>query len=344
MPSFITRLTRSRSGVGWPAVRDTKSNWAAVWRGAPKAYSVFRKTVDWSLVSTPFCPRCGDSPHCGCPLPDHDAASGRTAVPAQFDREWVRPYVSLHESAPGNPPAATTSSTGVWAVPDVGHESGPPVVITRAAGHRRPEPPRRRRPLRLTAALATLIGSAAITGAYAFSRDQDTRGAASPPPASRLDVDEVDESPGIAPGPTPPRATPPSGAQRTAPVSGQSPPGTASSAVPSATDAAASSAPAVSAAPPGGPQQDRPRTAPSPGAPSAPPDAPTLLRHDTGPGVQDLQHRLAQVGAWTMPQRGVYDRHLQDAVAGFQAKHGVRGDPPGVYGPATRRLLESLTA
>ncbi|MGW6991995.1 peptidoglycan-binding protein [Streptomyces sp. NPDC054946] len=215
--------------------------------------------------------------------------------------------------------------------------------MTRAAGHRRPEPPRRRRPLRLTAALATLIGSAAIAGAYALSRDQDTRGMASPPPASRLDVLDVDETPHVAPGQTSPRATPPRNAQSTAPTAGRSPQGTASSAVPSATGPAASGAPAVPSAPPAGPGQDRPGTVPSPGAPSASPDAPTLRRHDTGPEVQELQQRLARIGAWTMPRRDRYDRHLQDAVAGFQAKHGVRGDPPGVYGPATRRLLESLT-
>ncbi|MFI5640102.1 peptidoglycan-binding protein [Streptomyces goshikiensis] len=216
--------------------------------------------------------------------------------------------------------------------------------MTRAAGHRRPEPPRRRRPLRLTAALATLIGSAAVAGAYALSRDQDTRGVASPPPASRLDVLEVDETPGTGSGATPPHTSRPRGAQRTAPAAGQRPQGTTSSAVPSATGAAASGAPAVPSALPGGPGQDRPGTASPSGTPSARPDAPTLRRHDTGTEVQELQHRLRRIGAWAMPQRGRYDRHLQDAVAGFQAKYGVRGDPPGVYGPATRRLLESLTA
>ncbi len=304
-------------------------------------------------MSTPFCPRCGDSLRCGCPFPDHDATTGRTAAPAQFDREWVRPYVSLHEPAPGDRPAAGTTGTGVWVAPHVVHESRPStggdsfgsaVVITRAAGHRRPAPPRRRRPLRLAAALATLIGSAAVAGAYALSRDQDNRGVASPPPASRLDVVDVDETPQVAPGQTPPRASPPGNTRRTAPTVGQSPAGTASSAVPSAAGAAASRAPAVPSVPPGGPGQNRPGTAPSPGAPSASPGAPTLRRHDTGPEVQELQRRLARIGAWTMPQRDRYDRHLQDAVAGFQAEHGVRGDPPGVYGPATRRLLEALTA
>ncbi|WP_229334063.1 peptidoglycan-binding domain-containing protein [Streptomyces flavotricini] len=89
---------------------------------------------------------------------------------------------------------------------------------------------------------------------------------------------------------------------------------------------------------------------PSSTAPSASPTdtltgtKPTLRRHDTGSQVVDLQRRLAQLGLWTLPQRGRYDQHLDDAVQWFQAKYGVRGDPPGVYGPATRRRLESLTS
>ncbi|MFG2988318.1 peptidoglycan-binding protein [Streptomyces sp. NPDC048257] len=285
---------------------------------------------------------------CACGIAHHDATAGPAAAPAQFDREWVRPYVSLREPAPGDEPAAVTSTTTVtWVVPQVvresrpsgdGHAFGPPVDMTGPARHRAHGPTRRRRPLRITTALATLIGSAAIAGAYALSRDQDTRGVASPPPASRLDVLDVDETPDAATGQTPPQEAIPGGAERTTPTGGQSPMGTASSAAPStsSTPSAATSGAA--------PRQDHPETAPSSGAPSASPDRPTLRRHDTGPEVQELQRRLAQIGAWSMPQRGRYDRHLHDAVARFQATHGVRGDPPGVYGPATRRLLESLTS
>ncbi|MFD6183061.1 peptidoglycan-binding protein [Streptomyces goshikiensis] len=300
-------------------------------------------------MSTPFCPQCGDPLRCACGIARHDAGAGRAADPAQFDREWVRPYVSLHEPAPGDERAHITT-TVTWVVPQVAHESspptvghafGPPVVTTRAAGHRRPGPTRRRRPLRVTAALATLIGSAAVAGAYALSRDQDTRGVASPPPASRLDVLDVDETPGVVPGQSQSHTTPADGAHRTASAAGRSPTDTASSAVPST--AAVSVDPATPSAPSGG-QQDHPGASPSHGAPSVPPDPPTLRRHDEGPEVQELQRRLAQIGAWSMPQRGRYDRHLHDAVARFQATHGVRGDPPGVYGPDTRRLLDSLTS
>ena len=57
--------------------------------------------------------------------------------------------------------------------------------------------------------------------------------------------------------------------------------------------------------------------------------APTLRRHDTGPEVVELQYRLAQIGSWDSPQRGIYGRHLQTAVLQFQEKQGVREDSPG---------------
>ncbi|WP_406179496.1 peptidoglycan-binding protein [Streptomyces sp. NBC_01006] len=101
----------------------------------------------------------------------------------------------------------------------------------------------------------------------------------------------------------------------------------------------------TNAAPAAGRQSGSPSTVPaSPTAPTAPSEKPTLRRHDAGPQVTDLQRRLAQLGLWSLPQRGRYDQHLDDAVKRFQAKYGVRGDPPGVYGPATRWRLESLTS
>ncbi|WP_329493935.1 heparin lyase I family protein [Kitasatospora herbaricolor] len=92
-----------------------------------------------------------------------------------------------------------------------------------------------------------------------------------------------------------------------------------------------------------------PRPAPSSGQPhggpsATPTAAPTLRRHDTGPEVVELQNRLAQIGSWDYPQHGTYGRNLQTAVQQFQQKQGVRDDQPGVYGPATRRILEAMTA
>ncbi|MFE3670215.1 peptidoglycan-binding protein [Streptomyces goshikiensis] len=290
-------------------------------------------------MSTPFCARCGNPLLCGC-------------APAQFDQEWIRPYVVLPAPA-ASPEPGTPAPPAAWYAPQPGppgpapgaHSLPATVVLSAAGGHRARKPRRRHRPLRLTAALATLIGSATLAGAYALSRDQDARNASSPPPASRLDVSDGDEPAGEAPVQSPPSTGSPAEAQRTAPLPRASPTGRRQSPVPSAPPPAS---PWVSAAPssgpPSAPAQEGPGTVPSPGTPSATPAAPTLGRHDTGPEVVELQRRLAQLGAWSLPQRGRYDGHVQEAVSRFQARHGVRGDLPGVYGPATRKVLQSLTS
>ncbi|MFG2978183.1 peptidoglycan-binding protein [Streptomyces sp. NPDC048331] len=285
-------------------------------------------------MDTPFCARCGNPARCAC-------------APAQFDQEWIRPYVVLPAPA-ASPEPCTPAPSAAWYSPQPGYPGPAPedhalpatVVLSAAGGHRARKPRRRHRPLRLTAALATLIGSAALAGTYAFSRDQDARNAASPPPASRLDVTDGDEAPGQTPERILPSTGSPGEVRHVAPSARTAPTGPGRSRVPSAS----SGAPAAPSGPPSGSAQERPGTTPSPRAPSATPAPPTLRRHDTGPEVAELQRRLAQLGAWSMPQRGQYDRHLQEAVARFQARHGVRGDLPGVYGPATCRVLQSLTS
>ncbi|MER6386859.1 peptidoglycan-binding protein [Streptomyces sp. NPDC001523] len=303
---------------------------------------------------TPFCPRCGDLPRCACVAAHDTTAAGRTGAPARFDQEWVRPYLSLHEPARGDGPTATTS----WVVPQVAGESeppagsevfGPPVVMVRTGGHRARRLERRRRPLPITAALATLIGSAAIAGTYALVRGHDTRDVAAPPPASRLDVVDEDETQDATPDQTPERPGPPgsvpSGGQRNTPAAGRGLPATAPSTAASAPAAPKARTTDPSSATSNGPRpDDGPGSTPPSSTPVTPVEGPTLRRHDTGAEVVDLQRRLARIGSWDMRQRGRYDRHLQDEIARFQAAHGIHGDPPGVYGPTTRRLLESLTS
>ncbi|WP_327130271.1 peptidoglycan-binding protein [Streptomyces sp. NBC_01343] len=303
-------------------------------------------------MSTPFCPRCGDSLRCACDISHHDASPGRAAAPAQFDRDWVRPYIAPHRPAPGDAPSIMDTATVWWVAAQVAHESGPPsggdafdqpIVMSRPAHHRARRPTKQRRPLRVTAALATLIGSAAIAGTYAFTRSQEFGEATAQAPASRLDVHDAEDEPSApptvsrSPGPLP---VPP---RRTPPTAGNGPVRTPSSAAPSAS--ASDTLTGTNAAPTAGRQSGGPSTSPpSPATPTPPAEKPTLRRHDTGSQVVDLQRRLAQLGLWTLPQRGRYDQHLDDAVQWFQTKYGVRGDPPGVYGPATRRRLESLTS
>lgn len=87
-------------------------------------------------------------------------------------------------------------------------------------------------------------------------------------------------------------------------------------------------------------------SATDPGSPSDPgqdpPDGgqdepPVLRRGDKGPEVAKLQHLLKQD-----PEDGIYDRALENRVRRFQRDHGIEDDPPGVYGPSTRQLLESM--
>ncbi|WP_328786997.1 peptidoglycan-binding domain-containing protein [Streptomyces sp. NBC_00273] len=297
-------------------------------------------------MSTPFCPRCGDLLRCACGIAHHDASAGRTAAPAQFDRDWVRPYIAPHEPAPGGAPSTMDTATVSWVAAQAAYESGPPpggdvgqpIVMSRPAGHRAHRPAKQRRPLRVTAALATLIGSAAIAGTYAFARSQDSGEATAQAPASRLDVLDGEDEPGTSPEASRSPGPLPSPPRRTPPTTGNSPARTPSAPA-MGTSAGAYAAPAA------GQQSGSPSTVPpSPAPPTAPVDKPTLRRHDTGPQVVDLQRRLGQLRLWALPQRGRFDRHLDNAVRYFQAKYGVRGDPQGVYGPATRRRLESLTS
>lgn len=117
------------------------------------------------------------------------------------------------------------------------------------------------------------------------------------------------------------------------------------------------SAPAVPPASLGQPDLPLPET-PAPAVPSPPsgqPGRPTpgntslpeipgtgVLRHgDTGHGVYELQVRLLQIphaypgGAIN----GRFDTEVQQAVARFQKRYGIRGDETGVYGDNTRHAL-----
>lgn len=70
-------------------------------------------------------------------------------------------------------------------------------------------------------------------------------------------------------------------------------------------------------------------------------DPSTLHLGDSGAGVKSLQRRLTQAWCYTGKPNGMYDQRTHDAVAQFQFWYDIQGDPPGVYGPATRRALET---
>ncbi|MFE1290568.1 peptidoglycan-binding protein [Streptomyces sp. NPDC058751] len=71
---------------------------------------------------------------------------------------------------------------------------------------------------------------------------------------------------------------------------------------------------------------------------------PTLRRGDRGAEVRELQLRMSQLRMYMSKADGDFDRRLEDAVRWYQWARGIRGDAPGVYGPATRASLEGETS
>jgi hypothetical protein len=70
---------------------------------------------------------------------------------------------------------------------------------------------------------------------------------------------------------------------------------------------------------------------------------PALHRGDRGPDVAELQQRLAQLYLYTGDINGNYNHQVEDSVRTYQWARGIRSDDLGVYGPDTRRMLESET-
>ncbi|WP_147266766.1 peptidoglycan-binding protein [Streptomyces diacarni] len=72
----------------------------------------------------------------------------------------------------------------------------------------------------------------------------------------------------------------------------------------------------------------------------------TLRPGDSGSEVAELQRRLKQAGYYDRgaEEDGVYSSGVQEGVFRYQAHYRLWDDPPGDYGPATRRHLESRTS
>ncbi len=81
-------------------------------------------------------------------------------------------------------------------------------------------------------------------------------------------------------------------------------------------------------------------TTPPPAPPTTTPPAATgtLSRGDAGPGVLDLQRRLAALGYWADAEDGTFGDGTHHAVVALQKAAGLGRD--GVVGPATRRALD----
>ncbi|MFJ9517561.1 peptidoglycan-binding protein [Kitasatospora sp. NPDC101801] len=121
---------------------------------------------------------------------------------------------------------------------------------------------------------------------------------------------------------------------------------------PSASRSSAKPKPSPSATPTPTPSPS-PTPTPTPSATPTPP-APvptgprTLTLKMQGADVKDMQSRIADVLWWKYGSSlatGDFDPKTEKAVRDFQAYYGPSrlDDPPGVYGPATRQALESVT-
>ncbi|MBP0461932.1 peptidoglycan-binding domain-containing protein, partial [Streptomyces montanisoli] len=67
----------------------------------------------------------------------------------------------------------------------------------------------------------------------------------------------------------------------------------------------------------------------------------SLAYGDSGSRVAALQRRLAEMYLYHGAQDGEYGRSVAASVRIYQMYRHVKGDQPGVYGPNTRRALES---
>lgn len=144
------------------------------------------------------------------------------------------------------------------------------------------------------------------------------------------------------PDPEPRRAVKPP--QLSVPVLPARSPGAGADAEPSPEGSVRAPAPTGSGPTPGpagpaGPSAGRTPKSAEPGGPSAAPSSGasgTLRTGDRGPEVRALQERLYGQGFTYVAVTGAYDSRTERGVAQLQRDRDIKGDPPGVYGPATR--------
>jgi hypothetical protein len=153
--------------------------------------------------------------------------------------------------------------------------------------------------------------------------------------------DETSPSPAATPHGSGPGTRPQTPA-RSGPVTDASraPAGQEPERVPSSRAAASSAASAAEAGGAGRPAS--PRTSATPAATPRPGGSgpASLRRGDRGAAVTEMQRKLYRIGLYHGYRYGTFDADTAAAVTTFQRWDGVAGDPPGVYGPATRRALD----
>ncbi len=115
----------------------------------------------------------------------------------------------------------------------------------------------------------------------------------------------------------------------------QLPAGGPDTAEPSPGASGRSSAPSASPSPSGS-TSAKPTPSPSASATQQTGATGTLRMGDRGPEVSALQQRLYGQGFTYVSVTGVYDGQTKRGVAQLQRDRDIKGDPTGVYGPATR--------
>lgn len=237
-----------------------------------------------------------------------------------------------------------------------GHGGGPDteaIVGADGGGGRRRKG--RRKPVATAvagAAAVVVAGTLAFTtGLLGGNKDSGKRGDSA---LAETQTSVPDEPPTEDEGATPSRGASPSKKPKPS-QSPAKPPSTSRD-----QDRAAPPAPRTPAAPP---TTVRPTTPPTPDRPSTPektrqptkppssdppktpePTGPPVLREgDSGAEVTELQKRLTQLLIFIGSADGEYDDAVKDAVASYQDRFDIKGDPAGVYGENTRRDLESRT-
>ncbi|MFE7747531.1 peptidoglycan-binding protein [Streptomyces sp. NPDC057428] len=311
-----------------------------------------------------MCPECGGEqgarPGAGCACGDRTASrpagedgraarSAETAAAEDFDPLRIRPYVTLNSDDPRDhdvPAAETTmplfldgaQATAPQALPgplpDAVDETRRRSAAAYAGDGPDPVQPRRRRPFAVFAAgaaVAAVVGTAAFAGGLFEDRGGDDTArpevSAKIQEASGAPAASVSGSPSASPSATSSRSA--SASPSASPTPSRSP-----SASRSATSAPTTPAPSASAT-----------SAPTTIAAAPPAQVPdsTLRRGDSGAEVAELQRRLQEIWVYRGPDDAQYSDRVEQAVAEFQRWVSAQGDPSGVYGPETRRALESRT-
>lgn len=247
----------------------------------------------------------------------HD--SDQSAGTPDDDHLLVRPYVA----SSGGPSGPTASATPAWP------QSGPPLWSPDSAQSRHTVPAPAPAPASASrgvsrrgggrgAVVGTLLALAAAGGIVLLLTGSDEE----PPPRSERPLElSVPVLPARSPG---------AGEE-------PGPDASARSGTPSAKPGGSASPTAPSPAATQGA-----KATPSPSASAARLSVPaaTLTMGDRGPEVRALQELLYGQGFTYVSITGVYDGQTKRGVSQLQRDRDIKGDPPGVYGPATQAALD----